>query len=84
MLNLPGVFFKQPFALMQWIKGLLPEMINLLNSTRVTITSVSSAQVKLGECVTKFRLNVANLEDLNHAIVSLSKISEIYRYCAGD
>lgn len=59
-------------------KGLLPEMINLLNSTRVTITSVSSAQVKLGECVTKFRLNVANLEDLNHAIVSLSKISEIY------
>lgn len=59
-------------------KGLLPEMINILNSTKVTITSVTSAQVKLGECVTKFRLNVANLEDLNHAIVSLSKVSEIF------
>ena len=58
-------------------KRFVPEMINLLNSTRVTITSVSSAQVKLGECVTNFS-ECLNLEDLNHAIVSLSKISEIY------
>jgi GTP pyrophosphokinase len=59
-------------------RGLLPEMINTLNSTKVTITSVTSTQIKIGECLTKFKFNVASLDDLNHAIVSLSKISEIY------
>lgn len=54
------------------------DMINALNATNVAIASVTSTKTKLGECITKFKLQVANLDDLNHAIVNLNKISEIY------
>ena len=53
-------------------------MINALNSTKASILSVSSTKNSAGECITKFKLQVNNLEDLNHAIISLNKISEIY------
>lgn len=54
------------------------DMINALNSTNVGITSVTSTKTKLGECITKFKLQVTNIDALNHAIVNLNKISEIY------
>lgn len=54
------------------------DMINALNSTNVAIASVTSTKTKIGECITKFKLQVTNLDDLNHAIVNLNKISEIY------
>ena len=53
-------------------------MINALNATNVAIASVTSTKTKLGECITKFKLQVSNLDDLNLAIVNLNKISEIY------
>ena len=53
-------------------------MINALNSCNVTISSVSSSKTKSGECITKVKLQVAKLEDLNNAIINLNKISEIY------
>ena len=55
------------------------DMINALNSTKASIVSVTSTKNSAGECITKFKLQVNNLEDLNHAIVSLNKISEIYQ-----
>lgn len=54
------------------------DMINALNSTKASIVSVSSVKNSAGECITKFKLQVSNVDDLNHAIVSLNKISEIY------
>ena len=54
------------------------DMINALNSSSVTIASVSSTKNAAGECVTKFKLQVANLHDLNMAILSLQKLSDIY------
>lgn len=54
------------------------DMINALNSCNITIASVTSSKTRTGECITKFKLQVAKLEDLNNAIVNLNKISEIY------
>lgn len=54
------------------------DMINVLNSTKVTISSVSSSKTKTGECLTKFKIQVANLEDLHLAILALHKISDVY------
>lgn len=54
------------------------EMINALNSTRVNILSITSTKNSSGECISKFKLQVACLDDLNHAIITLNKLSEIY------
>lgn len=59
-------------------RNILAEFINSINSTRVTIMSVSSTKNKTGECITKFKLQVSNLDDLNHVILSIGKISEVY------
>jgi len=55
------------------------EMINIINSTPTTISSVTSTKNKANECVTKFKLQVSNLENLNHVIVSLGNLSEILK-----
>lgn len=54
------------------------DMINALNSSKVTIVSVSSNKSKTGECISKFKIQVANLDDLNLAILNINKISEVY------
>lgn len=59
-------------------RNLVAEMVNMLNTTKVTIASVSSNRTKTGENVAKFKLNVANIDELNHAIVNLRKIPEVY------
>ncbi|MBQ8292843.1 MAG: bifunctional (p)ppGpp synthetase/guanosine-3',5'-bis(diphosphate) 3'-pyrophosphohydrolase [Bacilli bacterium] len=59
-------------------KNILADFVNSINSTKATIVSVSSTKNKSGECVTKFKLQVANLDDLNHVILSIGKISEVY------
>ena len=59
-------------------RNLVAEIINSINTNQVTITSVTSTKSKSGECITKVKLQVSNIEDLNHVIVSIGKISEIY------
>lgn len=59
-------------------KNLLADMINILNSCNVTIASVTSTKNKSGECICKFKLQVANLADLNNTILNLNKMSEIF------
>ena len=54
------------------------DMINALNSCNITIASVTSTKTRTGECITKFKLQVAQIEDLHNAIINLNKISEIY------
>ena len=59
-------------------KNGVADMINILNSSSVTIASVSSSTNKTGECITKFKLQVSNVNDLNMAILALQKLSDIY------
>ncbi|MDD4212091.1 MAG: bifunctional (p)ppGpp synthetase/guanosine-3',5'-bis(diphosphate) 3'-pyrophosphohydrolase [Bacilli bacterium] len=59
-------------------KNIVAEIINTLNSTSVTITSISSSKNKDGDLLTKIKLLVKNLDMLNNAIVNLYKISDIY------
>ncbi len=59
-------------------KNIVAEIINTLNSTSVTITSISSSKNKDGDLLTKVKLLVKNLDTLNNAIVNLYKISDIY------
>lgn len=59
-------------------KNIVAEMINLLNSFPLTITSISSGKNKNGELVTKVKMTVSNLEVLNNSITNLYKISDIY------
>lgn len=60
-------------------RNLVAEMINTINSTKSSIMSVTSNKNKAGECITKFRLQVTNIEELNRVIVSLSKTTDIYK-----
>ena len=53
-------------------------MINALNSTKVTISSVTSTKSKTGECITKFKIQVTNLENLHLAIIALHNLQDIY------
>lgn len=59
-------------------RNLVAEMINAVNATKVTITSVTSTKDKSGQNITKFKLKVKNIDELNHVILLLGKISEIY------
>lgn len=54
------------------------DMINALNSTKVTISSVTSTKSKTGECITKFKIQVSNLENLHLAIIALHNLPDIY------
>lgn len=54
------------------------DMINALNSTKVTISSVTSTKNKTGECITKFKIQVTNLENLHLAIIALHNLPDIY------
>ena len=58
-------------------KNLVAEMINVINTTEANIVSVSSKNNDANECVTKFKLQVRNLEELNHVIVVLGNMKDI-------
>lgn len=58
-------------------RNLVAEMINVINSTKAIIVSVTSKKNDANECVTKFKLQVSNLEELNHVIVVLGNLKEI-------
>lgn len=59
-------------------KNIVAEIINILNSTAVTITSISSSKNRQGDLITKVKLLVKNTEILNNAITNVNKISDIY------
>lgn len=60
-------------------RNLLSDMINILNSSGVTIASVTCSKGNGGECQAKFKLQVTNIDALNNAIINLNKISEVYQ-----
>ena len=59
-------------------RNLVADMINALNFSNVTILSVTSTKNLNDECVTKFKLQVCNVEDLDKAILALNKMPEMY------
>lgn len=59
-------------------KNIVAEIINMLNSTSVNITSISSNKNKTGDLLTKVKLSVKNIDALSNAIINLQKISDIY------
>ena len=58
--------------------NIVADMINSLNSCSATIISVSYNKNALDECVTKLKLQVANTEDLDKVILTLTKIPDTY------
>lgn len=60
-------------------RNLVADMINILNGCNVTIASVTSTKNRTGDCMSKFKLQVSGLNDLNNAILNLKKIPEIYQ-----
>lgn len=75
-----GCFFDTTLKITSFDKrNSVAEMINIINSTPTTISSVTSTKNKANECVTKFKLQVSSLENLNHVIVALGNLSEILK-----
>ena len=73
-----GCFFDTTLKIIAFDKkNIVAEMINIINSTKASIASVTSSKNDANECVTKFKLQVSNLEDLNHVIVALGNMKEI-------
>ncbi len=60
-------------------KNIVAEIINVINSTSATILSISSGQNRDGELVTKVKVTVSNVEELNNVFANLQKISDVYR-----
>ena len=58
--------------------NIVADMINALNNCNVTIASVTSSKNNREECVAKFKLQVANLDELDKAILALQKMPEMY------
>ena len=59
-------------------KNLVADMINALNYCNVTIVSVSSNKKNIEETITKFKLQVSSLDDLDKAMLALKKMPEVY------
>ena len=75
-----GCYFDTTLKITSFDKrNLVADMINIINAHPVVIASVSSSKNDSNECVTKFKLQVKSLDDLNHIMVTLSNVSEIYQ-----
>jgi GTP pyrophosphokinase len=59
-------------------RDIVADIINTLNVTSATISSISSGRNKTGDLLTKLKLVVKNTDVLNNVIANLSKISDIY------
>ena len=59
-------------------KNLLTEIVNVLNSSSISISSISNSRNKNGELLTKVKMFVKNVDQLEYAINQLYKNSDIY------
>ena len=59
-------------------KNIVADMINIINATVATITSISSSKTKGGDLLTKIKLTVSNVNVLQNVISNLNKVSDIY------
>ena len=59
-------------------KNILADIINVLNSTTISISNITSTKNKQGELITKIKLMVKDVDTLENALVNLRKISDVY------
>ena len=59
-------------------KNILTEVINALNSTSISISTITNNKTRTGELLIKVKLNVKDVETLETAMVNLKKISDVY------
>lgn len=59
-------------------KNIVVDIINTINSNSISIKSISSSKTKQGETLTKLKISVKNLEQLERTITNLEKNSDIY------
>ncbi len=59
-------------------KNIVADVINSLNSSNVSISTISSSNNKNGEIITKIKILVKNLEELDKAIANVEKVPDIY------
>ena len=75
-----GCYFDTTLKITAYDKrNLVADLINIINAHPVVIASVSSNKIDSNECITKFKLQVKSLDDLNHIMISLGNIPEIYQ-----
>lgn len=59
-------------------KNIVAEMINIINATSATILSISSSKNKDGDLVTKIKVSINNVEQLQNVFTNLNKIGDVY------
>ena len=59
-------------------RNILTEIINALNSTSISISTITNNKTRTGELLTKIKLMVKDVETLENALVNLKKISDVY------
>ena len=59
-------------------KNILTEIINVINATTITISTISNTKTRQGELLTRIKLFVKNAEILENAITNIKKISDVY------
>lgn len=59
-------------------KNILTDIINSLNSTSISISSITNSHTKDGELLTKIKMYVKNVDQLDIAISMLYRIGDIY------
>lgn len=60
-------------------RNLVADLINIINGAHASLNSITSTKNKDGGCITKIKLLVTDLDHLNHVVIALGKISEIYK-----
>lgn len=59
-------------------RNILTEIINALNSTSISILTITNNKTKNGELLIKVKLSVKDVDTLENAMVNLKKISDVY------
>lgn len=59
-------------------RNIVADMINVLNSTTVSIASISSQKNRAGDLLTKIKIYVKNLDMLENAMANIKNIPDVY------
>ena len=59
-------------------KNILSDIINVLNATTVSISTISSTKTRQGELLTKIKFFVKDVDIIDNAIANIKKVSDVY------
>ena len=58
--------------------NILSEIINVLNATSISISTISSSKMRTGELLTRIKFLVKSVDILDNAITNIKKIPDVY------